>query len=220
MAGEHGGDSGNPVYTMPNGVKTKDYNEYQRAMAQAAIARRRKRRTTSSSSTTRRSSSSGGGGYSSSSGGGGGGSSSVSKPAPPISINDFLSSDSTYSAQLAALNKAIADYTAQQDRAKGRYDVDYGSRKRDLGTARERSLDEQENDFASRGILFSGVYGQDVNKLVTDFARRQSDMDIARANYAAGLADDLSNFRDERQLSMTKAKQDAVNRYNLRYGSV
>jgi hypothetical protein len=153
-------------------------------------------------------------------GGGGTGSyGAASLPAaPPMNINDWLNTDSTYQSQLSALKKALADYRAQQGQAQNQYNVDYTGRTRDLGQQKTRGLEDQGNDFASRGLYFSGVYGQDMNRLVSDYARRQSDMSTARSNYLANLNMDLSNFNDQQQLSTTKAKQDAVNRRAAQYG--
>lgn len=162
--------------------------------------------------------------YSSGGGGGGGGNyssyaaPSTPPPPPPMSINDWLNQDSTYQSQESALKKALTDYIAQQGVAKNQYNVDYTGRTHDLALQKTRSLDDQANDFASRGMYFSGVYGKDMSNLVGDFARRQSDMDTAKANYFANLANDLGNFQDQQQLTETKAKQDAINRRAAQYG--
>lgn len=168
--------------------------------------------------------SSGGGGYTGYSSGGGGGGGYTPAPAaavtppPPMSINDWLNQDDTYQAQTAALKKALSDYISQQGVAKNQYNVDYAARTNDLGIQKTRGLEDQANDFASRGMYFSGLYGRDLSNLVGDFARRQTDMDTARANYLANQATDLSNFQDQQGLTATKAKQDAIARRAAQYG--
>jgi hypothetical protein len=164
-----------------------------------------------------------GGGGSSSSGGGGGGGSSYAAPAaapaaPPMTINDWLNQDSTYQSQEAALKKALTDYIAQQGVAQNQYTTDYATRVNDLGIQKTRGLEDQGNDYASRGMYLSGVYGKDLSNLVGDYARRQSDMDTAKSDYLANLATDRGNFQDQQQLTETNAKQNAIQRRAAQFG--
>jgi hypothetical protein len=135
-----------------------------------------------------------------------------------MSINDWLNQDSTYQSQEAALKKALTDYIAQQGVAQNQYNTDYASRVNDLGIQKTRGLEDQGNDFASRGMYFSGLYGRDLSNLVGDYARRQSDMDTAKSNYVANLATDLGNYQDQQQLTETNAKQNAIARRAANYG--
>lgn len=161
----------------------------------------------------------GGGSYSGSTGGGGNAPVvTAPPPPPPMSITDWLNQDSTYQAQVAALAKALVDYRAQQQVAGNQYNTDFASRLNDLGIQKDRAQYDQNNDFASRGMYFSGLYGQDVSKLLGDFARQQGNMDTAKANWFANQGTDLSNFQDQQQLTRTKAQQDAVARRAAQYG--
>lgn len=152
-------------------------------------------------------------------GGGGGGGIAAAPPAPsPMSINDWLGQDSAYISQKGALAKALADYQAQMGKQQTQYEGGYKNNLRDLGINKTRSMDDQQNDFASRGLLFSGVYGQDASKLVNDFSRRESDLALNRSNWLDNLATDFSNFKDQQQLTEEKAKQDAIARRAAQYG--
>jgi hypothetical protein len=158
-------------------------------------------------------------------GGGGGGSSSIRSAAtaappaaPPMSINDWLNQDTTYQAQAAALAKALTDYRAQMGQQQNQYSTDYATRVNDLNINRGRSIEDQQNDFASRGQYFAGTYGKGYSDLVGDFARRQSDMDTARANFLANLSTNLNNFQDQQGVDMTSARQQAIERRAARYG--
>jgi hypothetical protein len=137
---------------------------------------------------------------------------------PPMSINDWLGQDTTYQAQQAAINKALGDYRAQMADKQTRYGTDYAARTNDLNINKQDSQVAQANDFASRGLYQSGLYGQDVSKLLGDFARRQADMSTAKANYEAGLQQDLGNYTTEQNLTGTEAKQNAINRRASKYG--
>jgi hypothetical protein len=135
-----------------------------------------------------------------------------------MSINDWLNQDTTYQAQAAALAKALTDYRAQMGQQQNQYSTDYATRVNDLNINRGRSIEDQQNDFASRGQYFAGTYGKGYSDLVGDFARRQSDMDTARANFLANLSTNLNNFQDQQGVDMTSARQQAIERRAARYG--
>lgn len=154
--------------------------------------------------------------------GGGGSSFAAAAPAPapepPMSIADWLAKDTTYQSQQSALQKALADYGAQMNKQKANYDVSYTRQLDDLGENKTRSLDDQKNDFASRGMLFSGVYGQDVSRLSGDFAKREGDMATGRSNWLDDLTTNFANYKDQQQLTEEKAKQDAIARRAAQFG--
>lgn len=163
----------------------------------------------------------------SSSGGGAGYGSSptgqISQAAPtppprPPSLADFLGSDSVYTQQMSALDKARADYLAQQGQAKTQYLTGYTGDLNQLNENRTEGLGNLENDFASRGLLRSGLYADDMAHMNKDFDTKQSNLEQAKANFIAQLAQDLTNFSGEQDITRTKAKSDAAARRAAQYG--
>lgn len=172
----------------------------------------------------------GGGGYSGGGYGGGasmggyvgstsGGAISSAPPAPrPPSLADFLGSDSTYMQQKSALDKARADYLAQQGQSKTQYLTGYTTDKNTLGQNRQQSLADLENDFAGRGLLQSGLYADSLANTNRDFDTKASALEQAKAAFLAQLAGDLTNFTSEQGLTLTKAQQEAAARRAAQYG--
>lgn len=162
--------------------------------------------------------SSGGGG--SSRGGGSLGSSrggqiSYSTPPPPPkppSLADFLKTDSTYSMQQSALEKAKADYLAQQGKTKTQYETSYTGDLSTLGENRTAALADLENDYAGRGLLQSGLYADSLATTNNDWNKRQSALEQARAAFLSGLTDDFTNFSQEQTLTLQRAQQEAAAR--------
>lgn len=189
---------------------------------------KKKSSTKTSSSSSRSSSSSGysgqSSGYGSSGGGnyGGGGysvgstsSGTISKPAtppPPISIDDFLAKDTAYRSQKNAYQQALKDYEAQYKAELGKYGNEYNAGISKLGQDRTLGLTGLQDDYASRGMITSGVYGQAVNDYNKDMDTRQADMLRAKQAYEDDLLTGKSNFSKEQQALLEKAKQDALNR--------
>jgi hypothetical protein len=171
----------------------------------------------------------GGGGGSRGYGGGGGGVGSnrtggitgyAAPPAPPAppTLEAFSAKDSTYQSQLAALKKALADYQAQQGQAKTQYLTSYAGDRRTLGENRTQGLDDLGNDFASRGMLQSGLYADSLSDLNSDFDKRQAALDQARAAFLAQQGSDFTNYQSEQQIAQQKALQEAAARRAAQYG--
>ena len=79
-------------------------------------------------------------------------------------------------------------------------------------------MSELENDFASRGLLQSGLYADSRADLTGDYDRRNSALEQAKAQYIAGLTNDLSNFQSEQDLTKQRALQEAAARRAAQYG--
>lgn len=140
------------------------------------------------------------------------------KPPAPPTLEAFSAKDSTYQSQLSALKKALADYLAQQGQSKTQYLTSYGADKKTLGENRTQGLSDLENDYASRGLLQSGLYADSLSDLNADFDKRQAALDQARAAFLAQQTNDLTNFKSEQQIAQQKALQEAAARRAAQYG--
>ena len=138
-------------------------------------------------------------------------------PAPP-SLAQFLGSDSAYIQQQSALARALADYKAQQASQTTQYQNQYGLNLSDLTKQRTSAFGDLENDYASRGLLKSGVYGTAYSDLENDYKSRQTALDSARSAFLANQGLDLKNYQTEQGLTLDKAKQDAIARRAAKYG--
>lgn len=158
----------------------------------------------------------GGGGWS---GVGGNSSGRIAPKAPkPPSLKDYLGTDSTYMQQSAALQKAKQDYLAQQGQSRTQYETNYAGDLDTLKTNRTQSLGDLENDYAGRGLLQSGLYADSMSDMNTDYDKRTSALEQAKAAFLAQMAGDLTNFTSEQGLTLTKAQQEAAARRAAKYG--
>lgn len=171
----------------------------------------------------------GSGGYSGGGGGGGGGyssgragSNSIGSIAPvaprPPSLSAFLSTDSAFMQQKSALEKAKQDYLAQQGTQKTQYLTGYTGDLDTIGRNRTEALGNLENDFASRGLLQSGLYADELGNTNSDFDKRTSALEQAKAAFLAGLASDQTNFLAEQGLTLNRAQQEAAARRAAQFG--
>ena len=140
------------------------------------------------------------------------------KPPAPPTLEAFSAKDSTYQSQLSALKKALADYMAQQGQAKTQYLTSYGTDKKTLDQNRTQGLDDLGNDFASRGLLQSGLYADSMSDLNGDFDKRAAALEQAKTAFLANQTNDYTNFTSEQQLAQQKALQEAAARRAAQYG--
>lgn len=156
--------------------------------------------------------------FGSSGGGGGGGGGGRSAPPAPPALNQFLAGDTAFQSTGDAIAKARADYIARMNQEKGQYNTEYGTNLDNLNQSRETALSDLENDFAGRGLINSGLYGNATSELMSDYDARQAALEQGKSNFLADLQSAFQDFRGEQRLTKTKAKQDAINRRAQKYG--
>lgn len=180
---------------------------------------------------------------SSSSGGGGGGSVSSfsapapSAPAPPpppvmqdITIPD-AGADTTYQKTVADLARAAVDFKAQQGLARGQYDTQYNDAERRMGWSQGEgkfdaanpgayhdSVDANQNDFAGRGMYYSGAMGNAFGDINRDFGDRKTSLDTARNDNVNTQNQALSSFSGQQDATKSAAMTDAVSKIAAQYG--
>jgi hypothetical protein len=101
--------------------------------------------------------------------------------------------------------------------AKTQYNTGYAQNTDTLKKSLADSLTGIQDDYASRGLLTSGLYADAMSDTNSDFAKRQAELDQARAQYLSGLSSDLTNFKSEQEIAMEKAKQEAAARRAAQY---
>lgn len=141
------------------------------------------------------------------------------KPVVP-NANQYLGQDTTYQSQIAQLRKAYTDYVAGQNNEKTNYSNTYALNKRGLNTDRTQAFTGLQDDYASRGLLQSGVYGKAYSDLQGDYSQRQAALDTERTSFLGDLATNLKTFQGDQTTTTTSARQEALARraakYNLR----
>lgn len=143
------------------------------------------------------------------------GSVAPSVPAPPpMSIDEWLAkgNDTTYSGQRSAYEKALADYAAQYKSEQDKYSNEYNASLAKMQQDNTLGAKDLENDYASRGLLTSGVYANALNEYQNSYQTKLSDLSRARDAYLSDLNNDKTNFESEQALALARAKQDAANR--------
>lgn len=140
-------------------------------------------------------------------------------PAPVIpKFNDaYLAGDTAYSAQKAAYDKALADYVARSTGEATNYNTEYNAKLGTMQKAQDQGALDLKDDYASRGLLSSGVYADALNDFNNSYTTQRDELARAKQQYETDLANSKTDFTTEQQTLLAKARQDALNRYNDKY---
>lgn len=139
------------------------------------------------------------------------------KPKPPP-LKQFLRKDAAYQDQLRQFQRTWQDFLADVRRRSGDVREDFTTGRRQMKEQRVRDLEQLEEDFAARGLLKSGLYGERVGDYEEDFQERVSDLTTNRNRLLQDIRQERQQFRREQQLSKQKARKSAARRRASKYG--
>lgn len=157
-----------------------------------------------------------GGGGSNNRGGGGGGGGSYKPPAAPRpsapSIGSYLGTDSTYQGILSGSKRSLADFLSELGRRRGESTTQFNDTKGSMERDRTQRLEEMRDEFASRGLIQSGLYGEEQGRFQQQFTDQMNALQKQQAALLADLLGQETNFKREQELALEAARQDALAR--------
>lgn len=141
-------------------------------------------------------------------------------PVKPIvpTLDQYLGGDTTYQDQLRQFDRTLGDFIANLGVRKDRLTADYGENKRDMEQQRIKDLEAIKNDFASRGLLSSGLLVDESGKYEKDYAQQLADFERQYTQSQSDLTLEDTQFRREQELAKEAARQDAARRRAEKYG--
>lgn len=156
-----------------------------------------------------------------SSGGGGGVTSPVTapvkKPPVPPSLADYLGTDSTYQQVVSGGKRSLNDFLSDLTRRKGEAGTQFDQTSASMEHDRTQQLEDLKNEFASRGLINSGLYGQEQGNFQQKFTEQQTALQQQQSALLADLLGQETNYRRENDLSLENAKQEALLRRAQKY---
>lgn len=164
-----------------------------------------------------------------------------SVPAMP-SESDYLANDSTYIAEKSGIDATLAAALAAYSRDRAAYNADFSGALRNLGwqfqdpnawesnpgagSWREQDLtgaygaayNNQQNDFAGRGMIHSSMYGRALEDLLSSFDRQRNQMLASRTGQLNDWQAQEQAARDEARVGGDQAWAAAMARRAAMYG--
>ena len=120
--------------------------------------------------------------------------------------------------QPAGFKQSKADYLANYNRQTGIVNRDYAESQRSLNRQGAQDRLDQQNDFAGRGILHSGVFAKALGDYNTDFNARVQALTSGKTDQLGDLAAGEKSFLAQLQTEMNNARQDAIRRRAAQLG--
>ena len=133
-------------------------------------------------------------------------------------LDKWLAGDVTYQQQLADFNRSLAEYNAQYKRQTGIANRDYAESNRALQRQGVQDRDDQQNDFAGRGVLKSGVFAKALGDYNTNFNQRVKALTTGKTDKLGDLSSQKTNFNRQLTLEKNNSRQDAVRRRAQKLG--
>jgi hypothetical protein len=130
----------------------------------------------------------------------------------------WLAGDTTYQQQLANFNKSKSDYESQYKRQTGITKRDYSEMLRSMNRQGAQDRVDQQNDFAGRGILRSGVFAKALGDYNTEFNAKIKNLQTGQSDKLGDLSMQMTNFLRQLKLEQDAARQDALRRRAAKLG--
>lgn len=157
---------------------------------------------------------------------------SMFNAAPQMSQDEWLAQDSGFLDEQNAANQNYEQLLAQLAQQRSNYELDQNNTKRNLGwngsgwnqedrlTAYGNAFQNQQNDFASRGMMDSSLYTQANSDLDRGFNQQLSDLVSQFSQFEAGQNTDTAAAASAKQQAIAAAQRQAIQRYAATQGIV
>lgn len=133
-------------------------------------------------------------------------------PKPQSALDKWLAGDTDYAQQVAEFNQQKQAYQQNYNDSINQTNQNYNATKRGMDTQATQDKQNQQYDFAGRGVLQSGVYAQALDQYNTTFNQNENNLLQGKTQQLGSDQDQLNSFLRELTLQQNAAKQDAIRR--------
>lgn len=143
---------------------------------------------------------------------------SVATKAPSVpSLAAYLGTDSAYQSAISGGKRSLADFLSELNRRRGEAGTQFDMTNASMERDRTQQLDDLRQEYASRGLINSGIYGDQVGLFEKQFGEQKNALAQQQASLLADLLSQETNYRRENDLATQQAKQDALARRAAKY---
>lgn len=139
-------------------------------------------------------------------------------PGAVPNLQNFLAGDVDYQNFLRGGKRTLADFLNELGRERTEGVTSFNTSKADMNLQRERGLEAIMNEFASRGLLKSGLLAEEQGDFNRDWQTQMTAMEQAHQGFLGDLTSQQRNFEREQALAQEAARQEALRRRAERYG--
>lgn len=138
------------------------------------------------------------------------------KPKPP-GIKEWLAGDEVYQQSQRASQRTLQDFLSELTRRRGESKTSFTQAQEQMERDRERQLAELRDEFASRGLIHSGIYGREQGEFQEQFQTQAEQLEQSQQQLLADILAQETNFRREQELAREMARQEALQRRAARF---
>lgn len=143
---------------------------------------------------------------------------SLTPPSPkPPDIASYLAGDTAYQQALRGGQRTLQDFLSDLKRQRSEASINFETTQQSLEADRERQLARMRDEFASRGLIHSGLFAKEQGTFQEQFLEQQKMLQQAQAQLLSDLLAQETNYKREQELAMERAKQEALARRAGRY---
>jgi hypothetical protein len=128
-----------------------------------------------------------------------------------------LAGDDIYQQSLRGGERTLRDFLSDTGRRRGESGVQFEQTQEQLGLDRDRQLEEMKNEFASRGLIHSGLFAEERGDFLQDFTAQQTQFQQAYEQLLADILAEETGFRRQNELAQELSKQQALQRRVQQY---
>lgn len=133
------------------------------------------------------------------------------------SLDAYLGTDSAYQNVVRGGKRSLADFISEIGRRRGEANTQFTQTGASMERDRVQQLQDLKDEYASRGLIQSGLFGEEQGKFQQQFTQQQTVMQQQQAALLADLLSQEKNFRREQDLALEAAKQEALQRRAAKY---
>lgn len=139
-------------------------------------------------------------------------------PGAVADIGTWLNADSGYNQQLAQFANALAQFNADVTQRRGNLNTDFTTSRKAMDDQKVIDMKNLEDDYGSRGIIRSGLYGKAQGDYNTEFDNRVTDLSTKQQQAMAGLDTEVGRYNSQNTLQQQQAREAAIARRAQQYG--
>jgi hypothetical protein len=133
-------------------------------------------------------------------------------------INKYLAGDTTYQDQISQLMKQREQFNRSNSSQQSMVNQDFGTALDKMLRQKDTDHKSMTGDFASRGLLNSGLFTKSVGDYDTNYQQQYNELATGQQRSLSDLLEALANYGTENDAATLAAKQDAIRRRAQKYG--
>lgn len=141
------------------------------------------------------------------------------KPKPRSELDKYLAGDAAYQQALRGNKRSLADFLSDLGRRRGEAGTQFKQTRSSMNRDSEDQLNDLREEFASRGLIQSGLYGKEQGDFRKKFGEQMTALNQQQTGLLSDLTSQEKNYRREIDLANEAARQEAILRRAQRYRS-